>query len=133
MDRYALAADAVLLLHLAVVVFIVGGLLAIVIGAVTGWRWVRGWWFRVTHLAGIGVVVLQSWLGQLCPLTILESWLRTKAGLLPYDQSFIGHWVQALIYIEAPFWVFMLAYTAFGLTVVWAWWRFPPERRRAVR
>ena len=127
---YALLADTVLVLHFAVVVFVVGGLVAILAGNRCGWRWVNDPWFRYAHLAAIGIVVVQSWLGQLCPLTILESWLREQGGSTGYSKSFIEHWVQRVLYYEAPMWVFAVLYTAFGLLVVAAWWSFPPRRRR---
>jgi len=57
---YRLLADAVLILHLAVVVFIVGGLVIIVAGNLRGWRWVNGLGFRVAHLTAIGVVVAEA-------------------------------------------------------------------------
>ena len=126
---YQWLADAVLLLHFAVVVFVVGGLAAVLIGNVAGWRCVNDWWFRIAHLLAIGVVVVQSWLGQHCPLTILESWLRVQAGAQAYQQSFIEHWVQRIIYYDIPLWVFTLVYTAFAALVVLAWWRYPPRRR----
>jgi hypothetical protein len=122
-------ADLVLVVHFGVVLFVVGGLPAIVLGNRLGWAWVNGWWFRLAHLAAIGVVAAQAWLGQLCPLTVLESWLRVQAGGTAYRQSFIEHWLQRLIYFEAPLWVFALAYTGFGLLVLLAWWRYPPRRR----
>ena len=125
---YRLLADAVLLLHFGVVVFVVAGLAAIVFGNLRGWRWVNGLWFRLVHLAAIGVVVVQSMLGRLCPLTVLESWLREQAGGAAYDRSFVEHWVQRVLFHEAPFWVFTVAYSAFGLLVLAAWWRFPPRR-----
>lgn len=125
---YQLLADAVLLLHFAVVVFVIGGLAAVLVGNAAGWRWVNGWWFRLAHLLAIGVVVVQSWLGQLCPLTILESWLRVQAGTAAYERSFIEHWVQRIIYYDIPLWVFTLLYTAFAALVVLAWWRYPPRR-----
>lgn len=125
---YRLLADAVLLLHFGVVVFVVAGLAAIVFGNLRGWRWVNGLWFRLVHLAAIGVVIVQSWLGRLCPLTVLESWLREQAGGAAYDRSFVEHWVQRVLFHEAPFWVFTVAYSAFGLLVLAAWWRFPPRR-----
>jgi hypothetical protein len=50
-----------------------------------------------------------------------------KAGSAAYGQSFIEHWVQRVLYYEAPFWVFTLVYTAFGLLVLAAWWYFPPR------
>ena len=128
---YKLLADAVLVLHFGVVLFVVGGLVVVLAGNWLRWRWVNDWWFRLAHLAAIAVVVIQAWMGQLCPLTTLESWLRVQAGAAAYEKSFIEHWLQRLIFHEAPFWVFTLAYTAFALLVLLVWWRFPPHRGRS--
>jgi hypothetical protein len=125
-----LLADAVLLVHFGVVVFVVGGLLFVVAGNLLRWRWVNNGWFRLAHVLAIAVVVAQAWLGKVCPLTALESWLRARAGLAGYRRSFIEHWVQRMLYYEAPWWVFTLAYTAFGLLVLLAWWYFPPRFRK---
>ena len=125
---YRLLADAILVLHVGVVVFVVAGLLLIIVGNRLGWRRVNGWWFRIAHLSVIGIVVLQAWLGRLCPLTTLESWLRVRAGDAAYTQSFIEHWLQRLLYYEAPLWVFALAYTLFALLVIAVWIRYPPVR-----
>lgn len=124
---YQLLADAVLVLHFAVVLFVVGGLLLIVAGNLLAWRWVNSLWLRVGHLAAIGVVVAESWLGIVCPLTAAEVWLRIQAGSTFYRESFIEHWVQRLLFYEAPAWVFTAVYTLFGLLVVAAWWCFPPK------
>lgn len=124
-------ADAVLVLHLAVVLFVVGGLLAVVVGNLRGWRFVNTPAFRLAHVAAIGIVVLQAWLGVDCPLTTLENWLRREAGGQPYEASFVEHWVGRVLFYEAPAWVFTLAYTAFGLAVAGAWWRWPPVRNAA--
>ncbi len=126
---YRLLADAVLLLHFAVVVFVVGGLAIVLAGNMRHWRWVNSPLFRVAHLAAVGVVVVQAWLGELCPLTVLESWLREQAGEAVYTASFIEHWVQHVLYYEAPFWVFTLVYSVFGLLVAAAWRYFPPTKR----
>jgi hypothetical protein len=123
-------ADAVLLLHLAIVVFVVGGLAAILIGHARGWGWVRGIAFRLAHLGAIGIVVGESWFGITCPLTTLESWLREQAGGATYQRGFIEHWVQRMLFYDAPPWVFVLAYSVFGALVVAAWWYVPPRRRR---
>lgn len=128
MVPYQSLADAVLVLHFAIVAFIVGGLAYILAGNVRHWRGANSLCFRVAHLAAIAFVVVQSWLGEVCPLTTLESWLRVRGGTSPYDKSFIEHWLQRVLFYEAPFWVFVVAYTVFGLLVVWAWWRFPPRR-----
>ncbi|MCK9505499.1 MAG: DUF2784 domain-containing protein [Porticoccaceae bacterium] len=128
---YQILADAVLILHFGVVLFVALGLPAIVIGNKLGWFWANIFWWRLAHVVAIGVVALQAWLGQYCPLTILESWLRQSAGVAIYESSFIEYWLQRLLYYEAPLWVFALVYTGFGLAVVWAWWRYPPQMTKS--
>ncbi|QDF96697.1 hypothetical protein CJ010_09225 [Azoarcus sp. DD4] len=125
---YRLLADLVLAIHFALVLFVIGGLVAIVIGNRLSWPWVNRWSFRAAHLAAIAIVVLESWLGLACPLTTLEMWLRAQAGTAVHEQGFVAYWLQRLLFYEAPAWVFGLAYTVFGLLVAAAWWRFPPAR-----
>lgn len=125
---YQFLADTVLVLHVGVVLFVVGGLVLVLAGGWLRWRWIDGWWFRLTHVATIALVVVQAWLGQYCALTTLESWLRVRAGETAYERSFIEHWLQRLVFYDAPLWVFASAYTAFGALVLLAWWRFPPRR-----
>ena len=126
--NYSHLADLVLLIHFAIVLFVVGGLLLIVLGNFLRWSWVNHWLFRAMHVLAISVVVLESWLGIECPLTTLENWLRLQAGQGVYQGSFIQHWVHGVMFYQAPGWVFALAYTLFGLAVVAAWWRWPPQR-----
>ena len=127
---YQLLADAVLMLHVGVVVFVMGGLLLIIIGNLLGWRRVNNVWFRLVHLLAIAVVILQAWLGALCPLTYLEMWLRTQAHATTYTGSFIQYWLQRLLYFDVPSWVFMFAYTLFGVLVLVVWWVYPPSFKR---
>jgi len=127
---YRLLVDVVLALHVAVVAFVVGGLVLVVIGNLGNWRWVNALWFRLTHLGAIAVVVAQAWLGVTCPLTSLEIWLRAKARATTYSGGFIEYWLQRLLYYEAPSWVFVMAYSLFGLLVLATWWYFPPVRKR---
>ena len=113
--------------------FVVGGLVLIIVGNLFGWRWVNALWFRLLHLAAIAIVVAEAWLGITCPLTTLEMWLRAQSGAgiaASYSESFIGHWLQRLLFYAAPPWAFVLAYTVFGALVVAVWFRFPPEFRR---
>ena len=134
---FHLAADAVLVLHFARVQFVIGGLGLIVVGNQSGWRWVNSLWFRLLHLVAIAIVVAEAWLGITCPSTTLEMWLRAQSGAgiaANYSESFIGHWLQRLLFYSAPPWVFVLAYTVFGALVVAVWFRFPPtfKKRRQV-
>jgi uncharacterized protein DUF2784 len=123
-------ANAVLALHVAVVLFIVGGELLILVGHGRGWRWVRGWTFRLLHLAAIFVVVAEAWFGITCPLTSLETQLRESAGAASYEGEFIAYWLQRLLYWSAPPWAFTLAYSLFGALAAFSWWICPPARRR---
>lgn len=130
---YQLLADAVLTLHALFVAFIVFGLLFILIGGIRNSTWINNSWFRVLHLAGIGIVVFQSWLGVLCPLTTLEMWLRRQADSASYTESFIQHWLQQVLFYQAPMWVFAVTYTVFGLLVIFAWFKYPPGFNRKAR
>jgi hypothetical protein len=85
---FRLAADAVLLLHLGFIVFVLlGGLLAL--------RWRR---VPLLHLpaAAWGVYIELS--GGLCPLTPLENRLRVLAGQAGFEGGFIEHYLLPLIY-----------------------------------
>jgi polyferredoxin len=124
----ALLADTVLVVHFAFVVFVVGGLALIVVGGVRGWPIARSFTFRAAHVAAIGIVVAQAWLGAACPLTTLERWLRAEAAMPTYEGSCIAYWLGRLLYYEAPAWLFALVYSAFALAVLAAWWRLPPRR-----
>ena len=129
---FLLAADAILLLHVLFVAFVVIGLLLIFLGKARGWSWVRNPWFRSAHVAAIGVVILQSWLGVICPLTTSEMALRSRAGDAVYSGSFISHWLETILYYQAPAWVFAVCYTAFGAVVVASWfWVRPRPLKRA--
>lgn len=125
----AFLADAILVLHVGTVAFLVLGTVLILIGGWLRWEWVHGFAWRLTHLLVMGIVVLQSWLGELCPLTVWEQALRRRAGQIVYEESFIEHWLSQLIFFQAPWWVFVAAYTGFALLVFVAWLLVPPRPR----
>lgn len=124
---YRIAADLLLFMHALFVAFVVFGLLVVFVGKWCGWPWVRNPYFRIAHLAAIGIVVVQSWLGMICPLTIWEMALRERAGDAVYSGSFIANWVGKLLYYQAPAWVFGVCYTLFAALVVVAWFRVRPR------
>lgn len=125
---YLFAADLMLFLHLLFVGFVVLGLVLVLAGGLCGWGWVRNPWFRTVHLAAIGVVVLQSWIGVVCPLTTIEMALRRRAGDIVYQGTFISHWMESILYYRAPPWVFAVCYTAFGALVLASWFHVRPRR-----
>ena len=122
-----LAADLLLVLHASFIAFVVLGLVLVIAGGLLSWSWVRNRWFRIVHLVCIGIVVVQAWLGMICPLTTWEMDLRRAAGDPGYEGSFVAHWLSELIYYEAPWWIFVVAYTAFAMLVVTSWFWVRPR------
>ncbi len=119
-------ADAILVVHFAIVVFIVGGLIAVWIGAGLGWPWVRNPWFRYAHLAAIAFVAAEALLGIACPLTVWEDMARGGNQA----ESFVGRWVRRVLFYEAPGWAFTALYVAWALATL-ATLRLVPPRRKA--
>ena len=126
---YLIAADVLLFSHVLFVAFVVFGLALILIGGALEWQWGRNRLFRIAHLPAIAIVVLQAWVGVICPLTTWEMALRERAGANTYAGSFISHWLEALLYYQAPAWVFTVAYTVFAALVVASWFWVRPRRK----
>jgi hypothetical protein len=84
----ALAADAVLLLHLAFILFALLG------AALVAWRG----WIAWLHLPVLGWGVFIELSHGICPLTPLENSLRRAAGAAGYEGGFIEHYLMPLIY-----------------------------------
>jgi polyferredoxin len=121
----AVLADFILILHFAFVLFIVGGLALIWIGAAFGWRWVRNFWFRVAHLVAIFFVAGEALAGVWCPLTVWEDLLRDGAR---GETSFVARWIHRILFYSFPEWVFTASYLAFALVVATTWWLVRPRR-----
>jgi hypothetical protein len=85
---YRLLVDLVVSVHLAFLAFVVlGGFLA--------WRWSRLLWLHVPAAAYGGLIVLVGWT---CPLTVVERWLRVRAGEQGYRDGFIDHYLTGVLY-----------------------------------
>ncbi|MBI5442142.1 MAG: DUF2784 domain-containing protein [Deltaproteobacteria bacterium] len=121
-----LLADAVLFVHLALVLFITLGFPAISLGGFRGWRWVRSFRLRVAHLAAIAVVAAESLVGIACPLTVWEDALRGRGG----GESFVARLLHRVLFYDLPEWVFTTAYLTLTLGAVVLWRAVPPGGRR---
>lgn len=85
---YALAADAVLVLHGLFVLFAVAG------GLLVAWRR----WTAAVHIPTALWAAGIEFTGGICPLTPLENRLRALAGEATYPGAFIDHYLLPLIY-----------------------------------
>lgn len=119
------AADVVLLVHVAVIAFNVGGALCIPLGAWRRWRWFRVRWWRALHLVSWLIVTLQALLGVVCPLTIWEDALRGVAT----EQSLVARTVREWIYWDVPLWLFGTLYSFILALVIALWGWVPPKHR----
>lgn len=85
-----LAADAVVLLHFAFLLFVVAGGFLVM-------RWPRVAWVHLPCAVwGIGI----EFTGWICPLTPLENYLRRLAGQEGYAGGFIERYITAVMYPE---------------------------------
>lgn len=114
---FLLAADAVLTLHLAFILFVcLGALLAL------KWRWIP--WLQ-WPAAAWGFFIEVS--GHLCPLTHIENYFRTRAGETTYQGDCIGHYLVATIYPDGLTRSIQFALAAIVLAInvgIYAWlWR----------
>jgi len=118
-----LAADAVLLLHLAFILFAaLGGLLAV-------WR-LRCAWLHLPAVAwGLWIELSHG----ICPLTPLENALRRSAGRAGYEGGFIEHYLMPLIYppaLTASHQLLLATLLAVLNLLLYGWALFRWSRRR---
>ena len=119
-------ADIILIIHFLFVLFVVGSVPLIWLGAWMEWGFVRNFSFRLAHLAAILFVVCESLMGMVCPLTLLEDSLRgtTTGG------NFIQRWLHRILFYDAPEGVLTTLYVVFALLVAVTFKLLPPRHRK---
>ena len=83
-----LAADSVVLLHLAFILFVV-------LGGLVVFRWPRFMWL---HMPAAAWGAFIEFTGRVCPLTPLENRLRIAAGETGYSGGFIEEYLIPVVY-----------------------------------
>jgi hypothetical protein len=121
---YGFAADAVLVFHLAFVLFVaLGGLFV--------WRWPRVAWAHLPAAIWGAAVELTS---VICPLTPLEKALRQSAGRAAYEGGFIAHYIVPVLYpagLTRPVQVALGAFVILlNVGIYWRWWRDRRNREK---
>lgn len=128
---YEAMADAILVIHTAYVAFVVLGELAILIGAVLKWSWVRNLWFRLIHLAAIAVVALEAVFDVNCPITEWEWALREKAGQEIIGESFVARLMDKIMCNHMwDNWVYNALHIGFGILVLATFFLVMPRWRK---
>jgi hypothetical protein len=119
-----LLADIILIIHFLFVLFVVGSVPLIWIGAWLGWRFVRNMRFRLAHVGAIVFVSMESMAGMVCPLTLLEDLLRQS----PTDTSFVQRWLHRILFYDVPEGVLTVLYLTFAILVAITFKLVPPSR-----
>jgi hypothetical protein len=114
---FLVAADAVVILHLLWIVFLI-------LGALPGRRWA---WVKWMHIASLAFSVALQVFSWICPLTYLEIWLRTLGGAQPYEGTFIRHYVEQIVYAEIPRVALLIG--TLVVVVFSAWMYFTPKHK----
>ena len=129
---YSVLADLIVVIHLGYVFYVVGGLIAILIGTWRGRKWIRNPWFRVTHLLAILIVISEIILKLNCPLTIWENSARGAAQQPVDGSAFMDRLLSFILIGTAPRWLINGLYILFGITIA-ATFIFAPPRWKAIR
>lgn len=88
MNVYQVLAVGALALHLVWILWVI-----------FGWLVTRNRpWLRWFHIGSLVYGILLEVFVWVCPLTYAEQWLLRRAGLRSYRESFLGHYLEALVY-----------------------------------
>lgn len=91
---------------------------------VTGWIYcLYSPFWRLTHFGSVVYSLLIEVLYFPCPLTMLENYLREQIGLATYHEPFIDHYLNRIIYLEAPRWLLILMASLLFVVTVVRYWR----------
>ena len=127
---YSFFSVSVLLIHLFFVLFVTGGFIYTAAGYFLKLKHSANMKFRIIHLCAVVFITVQAWIGRICPLTDLENLFRTKAGEIRYEESFMEHWIEKIIYYDLPFVYFTAAYSVFLCLVLVFLFIYPPVKKR---
>jgi hypothetical protein len=89
---YSRLAVTVLILHLLFILWVLFGALI-----ARSRPWLR--WLHIVCLVWGVLIAVLPWP---CPLTPLENWLESRAGVEPYHGGFLLHYLDALVYPDIP-------------------------------
>lgn len=111
---YKIAADLVVVIHLAWILFLI-------LGALVG-RYVV--WVKWLHIGGLAFSVLLQVFSWYCPLTYLEVWLRARHDpSLSYTGSFIAYYAERLVYLELSRSAVLAGTLGVIVSSSWLYWR----------
>ena len=108
---YRALTELTIIAHLAFIVFVVAG----------GFLAKRHRWIIPFHLGTLAwAVYAEASPGIVCPLTVVENFFASRAGIAEYSGDFIAHYLVPIIYQEGlpPRWQLLLALVVVVLNLI---------------
>ena len=115
--------EIVLLFHFTIFLFMVSSFFFIPFGYYKNWEWVKNKNYRLIHLFLMGIVLIETILGFMCPLTILENFLRSD---IKVNNKFTEI-IHQIMYWNFLNYQFIILYLLSFLYLIFLWFFFKPN------
>ncbi len=121
-----LFSEIVLLFHFSIFLFIILSFILIPLGYHKKWKWVKNKYYRLIHLILMGIIFIETILGFMCPLTILENFLRNDIEI----NNKITQIIHQVMYWDLPTYQFIILYLLSLLYLIFLWFFFKPDFKK---
>ena len=118
--------EIVLLVHFCIFLFILLSFFFIPIGYHQKWKWVKNRYYRSIHIILMGIIFIETILGFMCPLTILENFLRNDTKV----NNKFTEIIHLIMYWDLPSYQFIILYLLSILYLVFLWFFFKPDLKK---
>ena len=118
--------EIVLFFHFFIFLFITFSFFLIPFGYFKKWEWVKNKYYRLIHLVLMGIILIETILGFMCPLTILENFLRNN---IEVDNN-LTQIIHQIMYWNLPNYQFIILYILSFSYLIFLWFFFKPNFKK---
>ena len=121
-----LFSEIFLLFHFFIFLFMILSFFLLALGYYQKWEWVKNRYYRLIHLILMGIIFIETILGFMCPLTILENFLRNDIEI----NNKITQIIHQIMYWDLPTYQFIILYLLSLLYLIFLWFFFKPDFKK---
>ena len=118
--------EIVLLFHFCIFLFMILSFFLIPLGYYKKWKWVKNKYYRLIHLVLMGIILIETILGFMCPLTMLENFLRNNIEI----NNKITQIIHQIMYWDLSTYQFIILYLLSLLYLIFLWFFFKPDFKK---
>ena len=118
--------EIVLLFHFFIFLFMILSFFLIPLGYYQKWKWVKNKYYRLIHLVLMRIIFIETILGFMCPLTILENFLRNDIEI----NNKITQIIHQIMYWDLQTYQFIILYLLSLLYIIFLWFFFKPDLKK---